>query len=74
MGRYLDMAEQALAKQANEAKKGKPTPKAAPEAPDPCSECGSTSWAIALVDDALNRVCYDCLTGATAMRRRGVPF
>ena len=39
---------------------------------DACSDCGSTSWAISLVDDALNRTCYDCLTGRTALKRAGV--
>jgi hypothetical protein len=41
---------------------------------DACSECGRYDWRLSLVDEAGNRACYDCLTGATAMRRHGVPF
>jgi hypothetical protein len=78
MGRYLDMAEQALAKQAKEAKKGQSRGSAAPkvdrEVPDPCSECGSRAWVVSLVAADLSRACYDCLIGATALRRTGVPF
>jgi hypothetical protein len=40
-------------------------------APDACSECGSTSWTVSLVDESLNRTCHDCLTGRTALRRSG---
>jgi hypothetical protein len=41
------------------------------EAPEPCSECGSTNWTTALVDDLGERTCHACLSGLTAMRRNG---
>ena len=44
---------------------------AAMKAPAPCAECGSTRWAISIVDDAGSRTCADCATGRTALRRIG---
>lgn len=38
---------------------------------EPCAECGSTTWALSLVDDGGNRTCRDCLSGLTALRRNG---
>jgi hypothetical protein len=43
-------------------------------APDACSVCGSTSWTVSLVDEALNRTCHRCLVGSPVLRRVGVPF
>jgi hypothetical protein len=38
---------------------------------DACSECGSTEWAVSLVDNIGRRTCSDCASGRTALRRSG---
>lgn len=38
-----------------------------------CQGCGRMDWAIALVHDDGGRTCAPCATGASALRRAGVP-
>lgn len=40
----------------------------------PCDECHKTDWHFALVGVGGDRTCFDCATGRTALRRRGVPI
>jgi hypothetical protein len=41
-------------------------------AAEACTECLSTTWVAALVNDVGAPTCADCLTGRTALRRAGV--
>jgi hypothetical protein len=41
------------------------------EAPEPCDDCGSTTWIASLVFDDGTRLCADCLLGRAALRRAG---
>jgi len=39
-----------------------------------CQGCGSSDWAVAVLDDDGGRTCAACTTGATPLRRAGVPM
>ncbi len=45
-----------------------------PRQEDACSECGTYSWRLALVDEGGNRTCSDCISGLTRLRKNGVPI
>lgn len=42
--------------------------------PEPCSECGSTTYVASTVDDRGVRTCAACLIGLTSLMVRGVPI
>ena len=50
-----------------------PRAQASLDRPASCSECGGPAF-LSLVDFDGSRTCVDCVTGRTAMRRRGVPI
>ncbi len=74
MGRYLDLANEAIrhldAEQPHGREKSELSEeRSKPIGCEPCVECNSTSWKV-----AVDSVCYDCLIGLTQMRRNGVPI
>ena len=42
--------------------------------PEPCADCGSTTYVASMVDSDGVRTCAACYIGLTAMLRAGIPI